>query len=400
MRKIRFTTSRRSASLATTFAVVGVATLSIVSIPSDVRADDGLPSTMIWTAYDLGSSGYAEASGIADALQKKNDLRVRIVPSGTSIGRLLPLTTGKARYGFLANEVSFASEGLYEFADQSWGPQDLRVILGKVETNGLAAAADAGIKTMADLKGKRVGYVEANPSVNVKTDAQLAFAGLTRDDVEPVFFGSYAALVPAMEAGQIDARNASTTSAAVRQMESSARGLYWVPMPADDKDGWAKTQKIASFLSPAQAKLGAGLSEENPVWMLGYRYPMITTYADTSEGEVYAMVKALDEAYDGYKNTTPTSSGWTLSEALRTPADAPFHPGAVRYAKEKGIWTDEDEAWNNARLARMEKVQTSWTEALDAFTQDRVAKSASGEKMSADQWPAYWDAYRAEHLAD
>ena len=387
---------RKVTSLGQSLALA--ATLVVATGTAGVRAESALPKTMIWTAYDLGSSGYAEASGIADALQKKLNLRIRIIPSGTSIGRLLPLTTGKARYGFLANEVSFAAEGEYEFADQSWGPQDLRVILGKVETNGLAAAADAGIKTMADLKGKRVGYVEANPSVNVKTDAQLAFGGLTRDDVIPVFFGSYAALVPAMEAGQIDARNASTTSAAVRQMENSSRGLYWVPMPADDKEGWARTQKIASFVAPALATAGAGLSKENPVGMLGYRYPMITTYASTSEEEVYQLVKALDEAYDLYKSTTPTSVGWSLKEALRSPADAPFHPGAIRYAKEKGIWTAEDEAWNTARLERMEKVQAAWNDALEAFTQERLKKKAAGEKMPASEWPAFWQAYREAHL--
>jgi uncharacterized protein len=64
-----------------------------------------LPATSVWTAYDLGSSGYAEASGIADAIMKKQPMRVRIVPSGTSIGRLLPLKQGKANYGFLANEL-------------------------------------------------------------------------------------------------------------------------------------------------------------------------------------------------------------------------------------------------------------------------------------------------------
>ena len=43
-----------------------------------------LPASSVWTAYDLGSSGYVEASAIAEALMKTGAIRVRIVPSGTS----------------------------------------------------------------------------------------------------------------------------------------------------------------------------------------------------------------------------------------------------------------------------------------------------------------------------
>lgn len=42
---------------------------------------------MVWSAYDLGSSGYAEATGIANALKQNYGTRIRIVPAGTSIGR-------------------------------------------------------------------------------------------------------------------------------------------------------------------------------------------------------------------------------------------------------------------------------------------------------------------------
>ena len=79
-----------------------------------------MPTTSVWTAYDLGSSGYVEASAIADALMKTNPIKVRIVPSGTSIGRLLPLKQGSATYGYLANELYFSTEGLYDFAAPTW----------------------------------------------------------------------------------------------------------------------------------------------------------------------------------------------------------------------------------------------------------------------------------------
>ena len=46
-----------------------------------------LPRSMVWSSYDLGSSGHTEASGIANALQTRYDMRIRIVPSGLRAGR-------------------------------------------------------------------------------------------------------------------------------------------------------------------------------------------------------------------------------------------------------------------------------------------------------------------------
>ena len=364
------------------------------------RADDAkLPGTMVWSAYDLGSSGYAEASGIANALQKKYKTRIRIVPSGTSIGRMLPMTTGKVRYGFLANEVYFATEASYDFAPQSWGPQDLRVVLGRPASTGIAVAKDTGVKTLADLKGKRVGYVKGNPSVNVKTDAALAFGGLTRKDVQVVWFGSYNAMKDAIIADQLDAFGTVTTSANVRQMEASPRGLVWPQFDPDNKKGWEAMTKVISFAAPYKETKGAAISEKNPVWLIGYRYPMITTYANTPEDEVYNLVKAIDESYDLFKSTTASSVNWEVKRSILPPSDAPVHPGAIKYAKEKGYWTKEAQAWQDQRLARMEKVRTAWAAATEEFNKIVEEKAAKKEKFDADEaWPEFWEAYVEKNL--
>lgn len=368
------------ANVAVFFSIAAL-TLSGVQVAA---ASDGLERSMIWSSYDLGSSGHAEATAIADALQREHETRIRIIPSGTSVGRILPLKTEKAKYGFLANEVYFATEGIYEFSDPDWGPQDLRVIIGRPAVNGIAVAEDTGVETIEDLRGKRVGYVEGNPSVNVKTDAQLAFGGLKRDDVQAVYFGSYGALGPAMEAGQIDARNAVPSSSVAREMEASRRGLVWPEYNPDNAEGWKRVLALTSFQEPVKANRGAGLEEKNPVWLMGYRYPIITTYASTSEDEVYNLVKAIDETYDLFKNATSGSEDWILSKSIKTPADAPWHEGAIRYAKEKGLWTEKDQAWQEERLERLEMVKEAWSEAREEFLNTEIDID----------WPNFWEEYR------
>jgi TRAP transporter TAXI family solute receptor len=346
-----------------------------------------LPSTSVWTAYDLGASGYAEASGIADAIMKKEAMRVRIVPSGTSIGRLLPLKQGRATYGFLANEAYFAAEGTYDFAASSWGPQDLRVVLARPAANALACANDVGIKSLSDIRGKRVGYVRGNPSVNVKADAYLAFAGLTRADVEVVWFGSYNAMKTAIINNQLDCFGSVTTSANMREIDASPRGLTYPPFPPENTAGWERLREVADFFSPYKETAGAGISPDKPVNLIGLRYPIITTYANTDAEEVYALVKVIDESMDHIRNITGSSENWKPELSGKPPADAPWHEGAIRYLREKGIWTSEHQAWQDQRLARLKRIQEGWEAAKKDFT-------GQGD----DAWLAHWEKYRVEKL--
>ncbi|MCA0964869.1 TAXI family TRAP transporter solute-binding subunit [Salipiger bermudensis] len=350
--------------------------------------DVDLPRSMIWSAYDVGSGGYTEASAIANAVQGNFDTRIRVLPSGTSIGRLLPLREGRAQFGFLSNELFFANEGTEEFAALDWGPQEVRVILGRPASVGIIAAADVGAQGVEDLRGKRVGFVRGNPALNIKTDAYLAFGGLTRDDVEQVWFGSYGALKDAIISNQLDAMGMVPTSSFAREIEASARGLTWLSFDPENTEGWDNATSVISFAEPYQQTTGAGISEENPVWLLGYRYPMLATYSETDEEAVYNLVKAIDQSFDGFKDATAEASNWAVSGAIMPPADAAFHEGAVRYAKEMGYWTDEAQAWQDERLAREDAVEAAWDEARAAYD------------GSDDDWPAFWNEWRAEHLSD
>lgn len=371
------------------------------SVTAPAADDIKLPASMVWSAYDLGSSGYTDASGMANALQTKYKTRIRIVPSGTSIGRLLPMVTGRIQYGYLGNEAYFATEASYDFAAKQWGPQDLRALLGRPSPIGIAMTRcnELGIKSYADLRGKRIGYVQGNPSVNVKNDALLAFGGLTRADIEPVWFGGWGQQVQAVLSGQLDGMNNVPTSGQVRQIEASPGGLCWPPMPPEDKEGWARVKAVASFLEPMAATAGAGLSPEKPIWMAGYRYPIITTYASRSEEEVYQLTMAFHRTFDLYKNATAAAGGWALEKAGRPPYDAPAHEGAIRAMKELGLWRPEDQAWQEARLARLAAVQAAWDDASAKFDELRAEEKKQGKQLNEEgDWVAFWEKYRAEHL--
>jgi TRAP transporter TAXI family solute receptor len=366
-----------------------IVALTLAASIGAASAEDlpNLPSSMTWSAYDVGSAGYAEASAIADAFGKKFGTRIRIQPSGSSIGRLQPVLTKRAEIGFLATETFFATEGIHDFSERRWGPQDLRVIAGRPGAFGVFTAADSDIKQLKDLKGKRIAYVAGNPSINVKCDAFLAFAGLSHSDVKAVTFPTYGAAMTSVAQGLADASCTTTTPSQVYELEQSPHGIRWLEVPASDKEGWKRLKAVAPFFQPYTETVGAGISKEKPANILAYRYPIMVVRADMDDKTAYAVTKALDETFGLYEHATKVMPRWKLSEAGTPAIDAPFHPGAIRYLKERGIWTAENQKWNDDRLARLNALRSAWTKAM-----------AEGKGKSDDEFAKIWGEQREKAL--
>lgn len=377
----------RTARLFRPLASAVCAAAMVVGVSATAAAEAELPDTMTWSAYDVGSAGYAEASAIADAFGKKYGTRIRIQPSGSAIGRLQPLISGRADVGFLATETFFAAEGIYDFSTRRWGPQNFRAMAGRPSSIGVFTAKDADIKTLSELKGRRFAYVAGNPSINVKCDALLSFAGLTRDDVEAVMFPTYASAMSSLARGEADASCTTTTPSHVYELAESPRGIRWLDVPKDDKEGWANLNKTTPFLAPFTETLGAGISEENPVNIMSYRYPVLVVRANEDADKVYNMLKAVDETYPMYKDATAAMPRWDIKLSGTPAIDVPFHEGAIRYLKEIGVWTDEAQAWNDARIKRLDVLLEAWPKAVE-----------EAEGKSDDEFAEIWEKHRTQAL--
>jgi len=343
-------------------AALGAGALARPALGQTAMPD--LPSTMIWSVYDVGSAGYVEASAISDALGRAHGSRVRLLPSGTSIGRILPLKQRRASHAWLANELFFAAEGLYEYATPDWGPQDFRVLMGRKNAFSVVATRESGITKPEDLKGKRMAWVPANSSVNIKVEPVLAFAGLTLNDVQLVQFPSYVASLRALIEGRADCAGAAVNTAVLRELEASPRGISWVQLDPNNAQGWAAMRRVVSFAEPLRETIGSGVSESAPANVMGYRYPMITVNADAPDAEVYALMKAVHGTFDAYKGVNATMPRWAMAQAGTPPMDAAFHPGAIRFLREAGVWNAEAQAWQDGALRRNNTLRQAWGEFL------------------------------------
>ncbi|MDL2268697.1 TAXI family TRAP transporter solute-binding subunit [Desulfosarcina sp. OttesenSCG-928-A07] len=366
----------------TTLLAPILSVLLVLGITTTVTAADvNLPENMVWSCYDVGSSGYVQVSAVANAFLKTYDLRVRMMSSGTSIGRLTPLVTGRASVAFLGNEAFFAAQGGYDFATYKWGPQDLRTVIGIPTSYPLVTTLKSGIKEVKDLKGKRVAWIVGNPSTNIKLTGILAFANLTWDDVKKVEFPSYSDGLKALVQGNVDAAGASPTASILYELESSSQGIFFPQLDPHDEAGWQRLRVYAPFSFPYLESVGAGIKKDQPRWLMGYRYPVVTVRADADPEFVKNLIQALDETYPLYKDAASSMPLWNLKESSGTPVDVPFHPGAIAYLKEKGLWTDAHQAWNDEKVAWMEQLKEKWKLAVT---------EGKAKKMDKTEFSNYW----------
>lgn len=351
-----------------------VAAAGLVIQAGAANAEDKLPSTLAWTAYDVGSGGYNQAVAIGGALKRKMGVNLRVLPGKNDVSRQIPLREKKVQFSATGLGASyFAQEGVHEFGEKSWGPQEVRLLLTSNSDGGLSigVANDLGIKTMADLKGKRVAWVHGSPSLNENIGAVLRFAGLTWDDVVKVEFSGFGPAWDGIIANQVDAAWASTTSGKAYQLETSPRGIFWPPLPHNDKAGWARMKEVAPFFVPIMGTEGAAMSKEKPWEGATYPYPILLAYADQDEGMVYAMTKAMVELFPEYKGSAPGIDGWALERQVFEWV-VPWHAGAVRYFKEKGVWNDALQAHNDKLIERQKVLKAAWAE----MQKKKVADSA------------------------
>jgi TRAP transporter TAXI family solute receptor len=349
------------------------------------QAQVKLPPTLSWSAYDVGSGGYNQAVAIGNALKQKYNVSLRVLPGKNDISRNLPVREGQVQ--FSANGVGgayLAQEGVFEFGAPDWGPQPVRGLMLNTSDQVLTvvAAKDTGVRTVADLKGKRVAWVIGAPSLNQNITAMLAFANLTWEDVKKVEFGGFGAAMDGIVNNQVDAAFTSSISGKAYQIAKSPRGLVYPIFSHKDKAGWARMNAMAPFFFPFMGTEGAELSKDHPAESATYPYPILMTYAAQDAELTYNMTRAMVETFDLYKSAAPGNAGWAV-DRQNFAWVIPYHDGAIRYWKELGKWTPADQAHNDKLLARQKALADAWGQVKKRSHADDKAFTADWQKTRA-----------------
>ena len=365
--------------------LAGVAMMTALVGTQATAEEVELPDRMTWTNYNSQSLMFAQSVAIGEILENKYGMKLTVMPVNSGFARTVALN-GRADMILNGTDGYFAQEGAFAFARPGAGPMKVRLVLyNEIEPgNGVLAAGDAGIETAADIKGKRVAFLQGSPSSNKVVEATLAFAGLTWDDVTKIPVSSFSDAHDAIINGQADVASGNMIAASVERVASSPRGIQWIATPHDDAEGWARLNDVAPYIQKQVVDKGIGLEEGAGLQFNGYGYPEWLTKPDYDADAIYNLVKAIDLNFEEIVRSAPQSDGYALDKQ-RLQNQWPWHEGAIRYFKEKGLWNDEAQAHQDKLVERQDVLAKAWEEftAGDAPSDEEAFAKAWGEARAA-----------------
>jgi TRAP transporter TAXI family solute receptor len=344
---------------------------------AQVKPLPSLPSTMIWSVGDDDGPRFKEAQAIADAISKAHGTRVRLQPSERAFGRVEQLKERQVTHGFLGMEAYFAAEGMLGYVAPTWGPQDLRCLLGRMSTMSIVATEASGIQKLVDIKGKRLARTPQHTALGYRLDAVLEAGGIAAADLTIVEFENSAGALTALAKGEVDCAAAVTNAPSTQVLDGIADDIVWIELPASEKDFWSRLQRALPPALPFVTDIGPGISTGTPKALIGYRDPVVTVYADAGELEVYAVTKAIADNFELYRNATPLMPRWELPQSAGFPTMLPYHDGAIRFLKEKNVWTADHQRWQEGIARRRERLRQGWAEMMSKDP----AKSATPDAL-------------------
>ncbi|MCL6594533.1 MAG: TAXI family TRAP transporter solute-binding subunit, partial [Alicyclobacillus sp.] len=227
-----------------------------------------------------------------------------------------------------------------------------QVLYGMPSGFYLIARASSGIQTPADLKGKRlIGKRPALQSLDEFTQTLLSVYGLSPSDVTLLSTAETNEAIQAMEQGTVDAVVLpGSANAPPQQQLAENTPVRFIQIPDD------KMQQIITRMTQGAMVIpvpdGRYKGQPHDYKLVGYP-TVLAVRADLPDDTVYTLTKTLMEHAGDLAAISVTAKAWTLQNTLSNPHFAvPFHPGAIRYFKEKGVWTDALQAQQDQLLQK------------------------------------------------
>lgn len=223
----------------------------------------------------------------------------------------------------------FARNGTRMFKGK---PVDFRVVARLLPNGNIWATLKGNeeIKTLRDIKGHRVGV--GTGGIGVMSRMQLEYFGIDiKKDIKPYFLET-GALADALKDGTVDVSFLTKELAIMVTATHPIEVLSWDK--ADIEDYTTKNPYFGLFSYAPSTFKGVDhevLTSDNGVQLI--------CDSDMSDEMVYKLTKALMENLDCvsriYAPAKELNPSWCASSLGN-----PFHPGAIKYYKEKGLWKD------------------------------------------------------------
>ncbi len=254
-------------------------------------------------------------------------------------------------------ELAVSNSSITYFAvrgESGWDQaHDVRAIATMAPNVGtLITRADSGIRTMPDLRGKRVYVGPAGAGFEMFLQPLFAAHGLDyqRDgtgDFQPLN-GTQSAAVEMLSDGTADAAflGGAIPTGAIQQACSSME-IHFIPL-----DSTARDSLVAEypFFHPIEVprETYPGMTEDYGTLNVGSMH--LITAGNLAEELAYQLTKTIWEYRSEIAEKHPAGRAINEKNGVRN-TGTPFHPGAIRFYQEIGIWPESGPAAEQASAA-------------------------------------------------
>ncbi len=296
----------------------------------------------------VGSVFYTIAIGAGEIIQKHAGLNATVEPVGGSSANMRGLGAKKIDFAIANSFASFtAFNGTHNFKK----PIGVRLVVQAQPSNRwLLLRKGASIKRLKDLEGRTViAKRRALPEIALVMDAYIKVFGLDRNKIKIVATTNSGQAYKAVRAGSVDAllMPFSRKAASVQKpMRDGVLEFFYITK--------AKRDEMLRNLPPVMwgnnFKAGVFEGQAKDLHLVALNSYFMTR-PGVSKKVVYNVTKALLENTKEFATYHRAARLWTLKRTMRNVA-LPFHPGAIQYFKEKGVWTAAHEANQKKLLNR------------------------------------------------
>ena len=280
-----------------------------------------------------GTAGtYLPLGGAMAEIMNRNvpEANATAVTSGASVANVNMMATDEVQMAFVQNDiVYYAYNGVEMFKDKP--QQNVRAVATLYnETIQVVTLASSGVKSLADLRGKRVAVGAAGSGAEVNARQVLEAAGLTYKDITPQYL-SFGEAANGLRDGNTDVAflTAGAPTAAVRDV-AAQKDVVIIPVPKAVAD-----KLIARYPFYVRVKIPRDTYSKQTADVDTVTVKSIlVANASLDEALVYAVTKAIFTNLDRLVQAHAQGKNITRATALEG-FPIPVHPGAQKFFSEK-----------------------------------------------------------------
>ena len=329
--------SMKKALMLTVSVVFGLA-LMMAGAPADVQAKTTFVT--IGTG-DITGVYYPAGGAIAktvNAKRQEHGIRATVEVTGGSAFNVNAIMAGDLEFGLVQGDRQYQAYNGEEGTEWAGNPQkNLRAVFSlQGESVTLVASMDSGIKSLMDLKGKRVNL--GNPGSGHLGNAKdiLRAVGLDPEkDIKAEYIK--AAEAPGLlQDGRIDAffYTVGHPNGAIKEATAGKTKVLFIPIEGPGIDALlARKTYYAKAIVPVGDYPGALNNADVPT--IGVKATLCTSSA-VSDEVVYVITKEVFDNLNTFTKLHPALARLTKKGMLEG-LSAPIHPGAIKYFKEAGL---------------------------------------------------------------